>query len=186
MRASLILRNASGGEPPAMAFVRQMLKMAMRSGNGVEKNVLRAVMTAVKNANITKAGSCVSDLSFSGVLNSLIKKRLQSAEEYMKGKRPELAEGEHKEIEVLQKLLKELDVATPEQLQESVAAFLKKANIDLSASDGFKKVMASLPKDVESLWRSPKSNVVAAVKQMISQKREYSTSAHENPLVRIH
>lgn len=169
-----------------MASVRMMLKNAMRSGNTVEKNTMRAVMAAVKNADISKPGSMTTDLAFAGLLTSLIKKRVQSAEQYISGMRKDLAEGENQEAAVLKQLVEKLDIASPEQLKGSVSKFIEELALDSSASDAFKRAMSKLPKDVETQWKAPKSAVASAIKEYFGQqKRGYSTSAHDNPLVRM-
>lgn len=182
MHPSILLRYAS--EPPAMATVRTLLKNAMRSGNAMEKNVLRAVMAAVKTADIAKPDSVTNDVQFAGILNSLIKKRNQSIEQYVAGNRQDLADAEKEEITVLQQLVEKLDVSSPEQLKQLAKQYIEGLNLG-SASDALKKAMSSLPKDVEAQWKAPRSDVARAVKDFLGQqKRGYATSAHDNPLVR--
>lgn len=168
-----------------MAAVRQALKLAMKGNNVLQKTTLKAVMAAVKNADISKPGSMKSNLAFAGLLSSLIKKRLQSAEEYVKGNRNDLAENERGEIGILEELKKQLDIASPQQIEEKLKSYVKDLKVDLNAKDAFKNIISQLPEDLEETWKAPKSAVVSAIKAHLGQKREYSTSAHENPLVRI-
>lgn len=169
-----------------MAIVRNLLKNAMKSGNSMEKNVFRSVMDAVKTADISKPGSITNDIQFAGVLQSLIKKRLQSVDQYVSGKRQDLADAEKKEIEVLKQLVEKLDISSPDQLKKMVSQYIDGLNLG-SAADAFKKAMSSLPKDIESQWKAPRSDVAKAIKDFFGQqqKRGYATSAHDNPLVRM-
>lgn len=183
MHFTKILRSSS--EPPAMIAVRQALKAAMKANNVLHKTALKAVMAAVKNADIAKSGSMKSNLAFAGLLGSLIKTRLQSAEEYVKGNRIDLAENERGEVSVLKELKKQLDIATPEQIEEKLKSHIKDLGVDLNAKDAFKNIIAGLPKDMEETWNASRSAVVSAIKAHLGQRREYSTNAHENPLVRI-
>lgn len=187
MHFTRVLFNAS--EPPAMANVRQLLKAAMKSGNVVEKTTLRAVMSAVKNADIAKPGSVSTNVAFGGLLNSMIKKQQNSINEYKAGSRPDLVEKEQNEMAVVETLVNNLELATPEEIKANTLKFLEQLDISPEAKDGFKVAMSKLPKDVEEQWKAPKSAIVNAIRSSFgSQKRSFSTSAlsaHENPLVRI-
>lgn len=68
------------------------------------------VLAAIKNKEIEKRGE-LSDDDVVAVIASEIKKRKDSVEQFKKGGRPELAEGERKEAEMLMAYM-------PEQMSE--------------------------------------------------------------------
>jgi len=107
--------------------IQNDLKEAMKSKDALLLGVLRMVMTAAKNKEIekrmklSKAGeaeeklnelSQLTDEEMTGVFSSEVKRRKDSAAEYEAGGRPELAEKELKEAELLMKYL-------PEQMSEN-------------------------------------------------------------------
>jgi uncharacterized protein YqeY len=121
------------------------LKAAMRSGDGVRRDVLRSLLTAISNAEIARVNvqdesSTRQDLSDADVLDVIqkqVKQRRESAEEYRKGKRAELADREEAEAEILTAYL-------PAQLsREEIAAEVRSAIAETGASGpaGKAKVM---------------------------------------------
>lgn len=108
--------------------ISQDLKEAMKGREELTSSVLRMVLAAflnkekdkryklskqspdMKEEDLTKE-SALSDDEITEALSSEVKKRREAASEYDKGNRPELAEKERNEIEILQKYL-------PEQLSE--------------------------------------------------------------------
>lgn len=104
--------------------IQNDLKEAMKNKDTLFLGVLRMVSTAIKNKEIEKKTkllktepekadelSQLTDEEMIGVVSSELKKRKDAAVEYEKGGRPELAEQEKKEAEVLMKYL-------PEQMSE--------------------------------------------------------------------
>lgn len=171
-----------------MVEVRNSLKAAMRSGDNVGKTTIRAVMAAVKNANIDKADSVSTDLGLHGLLESLILKREKSIEEYIKGNREDLAEGERAEIKVLEALQSKIPVASSEEIDAKVKELIDGLGIEGKIPMG--KVLSQLKwPEVEANWKASQKSVVASVKRVLGS-RSFSTSArqlsHENPLVGIH
>lgn len=90
--------------------LQQDVKDALKSGDGKKRTVLGMVMSAIKNKEIEKRSE-LNDDDVVAVIASEIKKRKDSVEQFEKGGRPELAEGEKKEIEMLM-------VYMPEQMSE--------------------------------------------------------------------
>ncbi|OGN01441.1 MAG: aspartyl-tRNA amidotransferase [Candidatus Yanofskybacteria bacterium RIFCSPLOWO2_02_FULL_43_10] len=90
--------------------LQQDIKDALKSGDGKKRMLLGMVLAAIKNKEIEKRGE-LSDDDVIAVVASEIKKRRDSTEQYEKGGRPELAEGERKEAEILMAYM-------PEQMSE--------------------------------------------------------------------
>jgi hypothetical protein len=77
---------------------------AMRRKEGLRLATLRMAKTAVTNKRVEK-GAELSDEEVHRVLETLVKQRRDSAEQFRKGGRNELAEKEESEIEVLEAYL---------------------------------------------------------------------------------
>ena len=74
---------------------------AMRSGNELRKETLRMARAAVKNAEIQRMGE-LDDAGVQDVLRKEIKQRRESAEEYSRANRQELADKELAEVAILE------------------------------------------------------------------------------------
>jgi uncharacterized protein YqeY len=89
-----------------MDTIRADLKTAMRSKDAVALRSLRAVITAVKEAEV--AGSEATTLDDDGVqkvITSQVKRRVEAAEAFDAGGRPEKAADERAEVAVLERYL---------------------------------------------------------------------------------
>lgn len=80
------------------------LTAAMKAQDTARTSVLRMAKAALKNREID-AQHGLDDAEATRVLQSLVKQREDSADQYAKGHRPELAEKERAEIEVLKTYL---------------------------------------------------------------------------------
>lgn len=115
------------------------LKAAMKAGEAQKRDTLRLLDSAIKNSEIEKKKreEGLSDEEVLEVVMRAVKQRQDSISQFEKGGRPELAEQEKKEIEVLA-------VYLPEQLgREDVQIAVREVVAQLgtvSASD-FGKVM---------------------------------------------
>ena len=78
------------------------LVAAMRNKDTIQRGTLRMVKTALKNKQIEKAAE-LSEGEAIAVLNTLVKQRRDSAEQFKNGGRKELAQKEEKEISVIEK-----------------------------------------------------------------------------------
>ncbi len=80
------------------------LKDAMRARDQLRLDTLRSVISAFNYRRI-EAGSDLSDADQLAVVQKLVKQRSDSIEQYTSGNRPELAEKETREREILQQYL---------------------------------------------------------------------------------
>lgn len=89
------------------------LKDAMRSGDTVRKLAIRAVKTAITEAKVSgETQHELTDADVLAIVTRQVKQRRDSAAEFIKGGRPDLAAQEQAEIAVLEAYL-------PEQLGEA-------------------------------------------------------------------
>jgi len=94
---------------------------ALKSKNEHMAETLRMLKATIHNFQIAQKKEEISDEDFFSLTQKEIKSRKESIEFYKKGRRPELAEKEKKEIEILQKYL-------PVQLsEEEIRAIVKTA-----------------------------------------------------------
>ena len=106
------------------------LKEAMREKDKLALSTLRMLKSSVKNAAIEKGGADaeLDDAEVANVIRKEVKKRQDSIEQYEKADRPELADAERAEIEVLQKYLpKPLD-------EEEIAKAVDEAIAEVGAT----------------------------------------------------
>ena len=92
---------------------------AMKSKEAARLSTLRMVKAAVQNREIEK-GEPLTDEEMSKLLQSLVKQRRDSVEQYEKAGRAELAAKERAEITVIEEYLPR--AATREEIEQAVAA----------------------------------------------------------------
>ena len=90
---------------------------AMKSKEAARLSTLRMVKAAVQNREIEKGGE-LSDEELTKLLQSLVKQRRDSVEQYEKAGRAELAEKERAEIAVIEGYLPQ--AATREEIERAV------------------------------------------------------------------
>ena len=118
------------------------LKEAMKAGNAFKRDTLRLLDSAIKNTEIEKKKKeeGLSDEEVIEAVMRAVKQRKDSVAQFEKGGRPELAEQEKKEIEILSTYL-------PEQMgEDDVAAAVRDVIAgfgSISAAD-FGKVMGQV------------------------------------------
>ena len=129
--------------------LQQDVKDALKSGDSRKRMVLGMVLSAIKSREIEKRGKIIggagpglyasdkpleeqillNDDEVISVLSSEIKKRKDSIEQYEKGGRPELAEQEKQESDILMGYM-------PEQMpEEQIREEVKKAIAETGAKD---------------------------------------------------
>ena len=92
---------------------------AMRAQDAPRLSTLRMVKAAMMNRQIDKGGE-LSDEELAKMLQSLVKQRRDSVEQYERGGRTELAEKERAEIAVIEQYLPQ--AATREEIEQAVTA----------------------------------------------------------------
>lgn len=93
--------------------IKEDLKGAMKAGDTEKRDVLRMIDSMIKNVEIEKGKreTGLSEEEIMEVLMRAVKQRKDSASQYLAGGRPELAEKEQKEIEII-------SIYLPEQMNE--------------------------------------------------------------------
>lgn len=93
------------------------MKTAMRAKEKERLSVLRMVKSSIMNKEIDKGGD-LEDEEVLKMLNTLVKQRRDSADQYEKAGRPELATAELSEIGIIEAYLPA--PATPEEIEAAV------------------------------------------------------------------
>ena len=94
------------------------LTAAMKAKDAARTSTLRMVKAAVQNREIEKGGE-LTDEELTKTLQSLVKQRRDSVEQYEKAGRAELAERERAEIAVIEEYLPQ--AASREEIERAVA-----------------------------------------------------------------
>jgi uncharacterized protein YqeY len=101
------------------------LTAAMKAKEAARTSVLRMMKASVMNREIEKGGA-LSEEELTKALQSLVKQRRDSIEQYEKAGRQELAEKERAEIEVIEDYLPQS--ATREEIESAVGAAIAETN----------------------------------------------------------
>lgn len=110
--------------------IQSQMTEAMRNKDSLRLSVLRMMKTAVKNKEVEKMKS-LEENEVLTVLNSLVKQRKDSVDQFRKGGREELAQKEEAEIKIIEEYLpaaaSEEDIrrAIEEAVQETGASSMK-------------------------------------------------------------
>jgi uncharacterized protein YqeY len=101
------------------------LTAAMKAKEAARLSALRMVKASVMNREIEKGGE-LSDEEMTKTLQSLVKQRRDSIEQYEKAGRQELADKERAEIEVIEAYLPQ--AATREEIEQAVGDAISETN----------------------------------------------------------
>lgn len=124
--------------------ITEAQKIAMKSKDSIGLAAVRLIQAALKDRDIAARSKGntdgISDDEILGMLQSMIKQRRDSIEMYEKGGRPELADREASEIDVIERFL-------PEQMDDDAAnaaidAVIKE--LEASSMKDMGRVMATL------------------------------------------
>ena len=98
---------------------------AMKDRDAARLSTLRMVKASVMNREIEKGGD-LTDEELTKAMQSLVKQRRDSIEQYEKAGRQELADKERAEIEVIESYLPQ--AATREEIEQAVVAAISETN----------------------------------------------------------
>lgn len=101
------------------------LTAAMRAKDAARLSTLRMIKASVMNREIEKGGE-LSDEEMTKALQSLVKQRRDSVEQYERAGRQELAAKERAEIEVIEGYLPQ--AASREEIEQAVEASIAETN----------------------------------------------------------
>jgi uncharacterized protein len=112
---------------------------AMKARDAARTSTLRMVKAAVQNREIEKGGELTEE-EMTRALQSLVKQRRDSVEQYERGGRAELAEKERAEIAVIEEYLpraatrEEIERAVEEAIAETGASSMKQMGAVMKAA----------------------------------------------------
>ncbi|HZZ99309.1 MAG TPA: GatB/YqeY domain-containing protein [Candidatus Paceibacterota bacterium] len=153
-------------------------KQALKSGDSAKRTLIGMVMTSIRNKEIDKrtklsktesdpvqldAQSKLNDEEVMDVIASEVKRRKDAIAEYEKAGRPELAEGEKAESEMLMKYL-------PEQMSDEELRSIVQATVTESGASGpadMGKVIGAIMPKVKG--KADGQRVSAMVKEILSK-----------------
>ncbi|MSR70840.1 GatB/YqeY domain-containing protein [Candidatus Kaiserbacteria bacterium] len=130
------------------AELKEAMKDAMRAKDAVKLSVVRGLMAACTNEAVVKGkgpDGVLDESEMLTVLTRAAKQRKDSIEQFEKGGRPELAEGEKVELAIIQTML-------PAQMSHDeivAAAKAKAAELGVTDKTGANKLMGMLMKDLK-------------------------------------
>ncbi len=140
--------------------LKEDMKNALKSGDSAKRTLLGMVMSSIKNKELEKRGKLIKTITdpvqleaesqldeqeTMDVVASEVKRRRDSVSEFEKGGRPELAESERAEAEVLMTYL-------PEQMSDDALRSVIQKAISSSGATSVKdmgKVMGALKSELK-------------------------------------
>ncbi|MDY0302351.1 MAG: GatB/YqeY domain-containing protein [Candidatus Moranbacteria bacterium] len=124
--------------------IREDLKSAMKAGETEKRDVIRMIDSMIKNVEIEKGKreEGLNDQEVIEVLSRAVKQRKDSANQYLEGGRPELAEKEKGEIEIISAYL-------PEQLGEEDLKMIVDKVIEAETEMEMGKLMGKVMAEVK-------------------------------------
>ena len=138
----------------------------MRAKDVPRRSTIRMVEAAIKNAEIEKRGAALSEADVLAILQRQVKQRRESIEQYVNGKREDLAEIERVEIAIIEQYL-------PRQLGREEVEARARAVIEQVGASGpgdRGKVMGMLMKELRG--EADGSLVNAVVGQLLAEAAE--------------
>ena len=147
--------------------IANALKQALKAKNQVELSTMRLIVAALKDRDIAARGNDnpdgIADEEILGMLQTMIKQRTESAKMYRDGDRPELAENEEAEIEIIKNFLPtqlsadEMKHAIAKAIVETGAGSIK----DMGQVMGYLKVRFAGQMDFSSASQDVKAALMA-------------------------
>ena len=140
--------------------INDQVKQAMKGGDKARLKVLRMLTAAIKQKEIDERIE-LDDAEVLAVIDKQVKQRRESIEQYTAGGRPELAEAEQAEIDILSDFLPEQ--LSEEELEAMIVAAIAATGAESMADMG--KVMGQLKPRVQG--RADMKQVSAAVRSKL-------------------
>lgn len=143
--------------------LRDDLKDAMRARDAVRRGTIRLVEAAIKNAEIEKRGSELSEQDVQAILQRQVKQRQDSIEQYEQANRSDLADAERAEIAVIEAYL-------PQQMSRDEIEAAARAAIEQLGASGpgdRGKVMGRLMAELRG--KADGAQVNAVVSDLLAQ-----------------
>jgi len=141
--------------------INDQVKQAMKGGEKARLKVLRMLTAAIKQKEIDERIE-LDDAEVLAVIDKMVKQRRESIEQYVAGGRPELAEAEQTEIDILADFLPEQ--LNEEELEAMIVAAIADSGAESMAEMG--KVMGQLKPKVQG--RADMKQVSAAVRAKLA------------------
>ena len=119
--------------------IQKDLVDAMRAKEELRLSVLRGVKTAIKNKEVEKMRALDESESIQ-ILQTLVKQRKESIDQFTKGNRPELAEKETRELAIIESYLPagaseaQMDAAISKAVSETGANSMKQMGAVVKAA----------------------------------------------------
>lgn len=131
------------------------LKSAMKSGNVIQKDTIRALRGAIRNVEID-TGQELNDAEILSVINKQAKQRRDSIEQYRQADRIDLVEQEEAELKII-------EVYLPQQLSDEEITIKAKAVIaELGVTDmkGMGTVMQRLTGNLKDVADGKRISII--------------------------
>jgi uncharacterized protein YqeY len=147
---------------PFEAQIGEAMKDAMRAKDQVRLDVLRGMKSALKYKHVEKEQKDLTDEEAFQVFQSMIKQRRDAAEQFRQFNRPESAQKEEREIEVITSFL-------PKPFSEEELSALIRSAIQASGALSVKdlgKVMKELKPKI--VGRADSKKVTEAIQKLLT------------------
>jgi hypothetical protein len=143
--------------------INQDLVTAMKAKDEVTLRAIRAIKTAIQLAKTDGSGKEIDEAREVAMVQKLVKTRQESMDIYVKNNRPELAEKEREEIEVIKKYLPAMMEGA--ELENAVRAVI--AEVGATSPKDMGKVMGAASKQLAS--KAEGRAISETVKKLLEQ-----------------
>ncbi|ODV82840.1 hypothetical protein CANARDRAFT_108078 [[Candida] arabinofermentans NRRL YB-2248] len=167
--------NSTAAYDEAIKLIRQDLKTNIRlKSDNLEKNVIRSILTEVKNLEISnKQNKESNEFQLYDLLNSMINQRLKTSEIYLKEGSPDrfkqVGLNELREIKYIEKYLNSLPCSTIKEIDLKVLEIANTLKKDGLLNDS-KSLFSRIPwKTIQSDWKASKDMVSSSVNRIYNE-----------------
>ncbi|KAL3233635.1 Altered inheritance of mitochondria protein 41, mitochondrial [Nakaseomyces bracarensis] len=146
-----------------MTTLKQDMKDAMVKKDQLRKTAIKSIMSTIKNSEIDMKNKELDAFALHDAFTKMVQQRTDSVKDYVANKRQDLADKENQEIEVISKYLKDIPVASKEDIEKKVVEFLeelKKSEPDLQ----LKQIFSKFDWDkITNEWKASQKAIRAAI-----------------------